>query len=504
MSLLSAAWRVLVLLAFALGLGGCAGLRVYDSARDQKGQAASKAWSEVKLNTVIAAERANLDKILAEESETQDKLAFALREYELKGLFASPSIRDGLGAAITVRLEKLLGNATMMKKFQDARLEQRKAAKQLVEQSSPLRLVGLPVPSCDELASDDLPKIRQWQSENPSGLQSVAVRSTLETLRQICSASAGGSEQLLLKDFGGELGFARDEKQAADRHLATRKAASKAAQEAFNKANKEHSEAVALATAEPERAAKVKAASEKLATAAKALGELGDAFSIRLISEERLKAIDEFANVIVQTAPGKDPPATAGRAAKAAALFPALFDDAEKSLAEARKPLVLPWTLQRDHQQLNLEAARRDIAASEAIVRLSGELVDVLLMQAESLTLALDELKAASARMGEPLLAALRSGTIAEKQAIYFAATRYLDVVGRLESKRYRTEYARLGAYHERTLSLSEVSVKQWESLIAIAVAQLAEDSASGFKPEDFGSLLNTLGIFYIGRGVNK
>jgi hypothetical protein len=496
--------RLLVLLAFALGLGGCAGLRVYDSARDQKGQAASKAWSGVKLDEVIAAERTNLDKILAEESETQDKLAFVLREYELKSLFASQSIRDGLNAAITTRLEKLLGDVAMMKKFQDARLEARKTAQQLVEQSGPLRLLGLPVPTCDRIAIDDLPKIRKWQSENPSGFQSAAVRSTLETIRQICSAAPAGSEQQLLKGFGGELGFARDEKQAADRQLAARKEESRVAQEAFDKANKEHSEAVALATADPQRAAKIKAATEKLSDAAKDLDELSDAFSIQLISQERLKAIDEFANVIVQTAPGKDPPVTAGRAAKAAALLPALFDDAEKSLAEARKPLVLPWTLQRDHQQLNLEAARRDIAASEAVVRLSGELVDVLLLQAESLTLALDELKAASARMDEPMLAALRSGTTAEKQAIYFAATRYLDVVGRLESKRYRTEYARLGAYHERTLSLSEVSVKQWESLIGIAVAQLAQDSASGFKPEDFASLLNTLGIFYIGRGVNK
>lgn len=504
MGRLSAALRAFVLLSVAFGLCGCAGFRLYDSDRDKKAQAATKAWSEVKLDTIIAGERGNLDKLRAEELETQDRLALALREYILKDLFSAASIRDGLSFQLSSRLVSLTGSVDGMKKVLAARLELRKHARRFEEEASPLRLAGLPVPNCEDLGKDNLPKIRQWLVDNPAQPRAGVIRSTVTKLKATCDQSPSGTEQQLLMALGGELGSARDEKIAAEKQLASRRQAGKAAQDAFNKANKDHSDAVARATSDPDRAAKVKTAAETLQKAAEALGKVGDAFSTELISEARLKAIDDFANVIIQTTPGKDPPDSASRAAKAAALLPALFDEAEKAFADARKPLILPWTLQRDHQQLNLEAARRDIAASEAIVRLSGELIDVMLVQAESLTLALDELALANARLGDPLLTVLSRGSVPEKQAVYFAATRYLDAVGRLDSKRYRVEYARVSAYHERSLSLSDVNVKQWESLIAITVAQLAEDGASGLKAEDFGSLLNTLGIFYIGRGVNK
>jgi len=504
MNPVSAIQRVALLLVLILGLSGCAGVRLYDASRDAKGQAASKAWAEVKLDTVIATERANLEMLLAAEAETQDKLALALREYELRQLFSSSSINAGLKLSIESRLASLVGDQTTVVTFQAARVAQRSGAARFAQQSTPLRLAGLPTPTCDELVSNRLPElIKQWQANNTGGFQSVAVRTTVEELTKICREPRGLSEELL-GNFGGQVGAARDEASRAIRELGARKEVGKTARETFEKTDKAHSDAVALTVADATRAAKVKAASEDLAKASAALAALGDAFSVELISNERLRAIGEFANVIVQTSPSKDPPANAGRAAKAAALLPELFDEAEKSFAAARKPMVLPWTLQREHQQLNLEAARRDIAASEAVVRLSAELIEVLLLQAESLALALDELKGAEARLNEPALTVLRGGTTLQKQAVLFAATRYLDAIGRLDSKRYRTEYARLSAYHQRSLSLSEINVKQWESLIGIAVAQLAEDSAAGFKPEDFSSLLNTLGIFYIGRGVNK
>ena len=494
---------ITLLLVVNLGLSGCAGVRLYDASRDTKSQAVSKAWAEVKLDTVIAAERANLAKLVAEEAETQDKLALALREYELRQLLSSPSINAGLKSSIDGRLGSLVGDVTAVKALQDDRLVRRSAVKRFFEQSSPLRNVGLPQPTCAELVSGQLPKkILEWQKVNVMPAAAGPVRSSLVNLRAICSELRGLSEPAL-DGFGGEVGTAREEWKQAIRELDIRKAAGKTAREDFEKADKAHSDAVALTVTDATRAAKVIAAVENLKKASAALAAFRDAFSVELISQERLKAIDEFATVIVQTSPGKDPPANASRASKAAALLPELFDDAEKSFAAARKPLVLPWTLQREHQQLNLEAARRDIAANEEVVRLSAELIEVLLLQADSLALALDELKGAEAVQNEPVLNVLRSGTTPQKQAVLFAATRYLDAVGRLDSKRYRTEYLRLSAYHERSLSLSEINVKQWESLIGIAVAQLAEDGANGFKPGDFTSIVNTLAFAAIARGAN-
>jgi hypothetical protein len=91
-----------------------------------------------------------------------------------------------------------------------------------------------------------------------------------------------------------------------------------------------------------------------------------------------------------------------------------------------------------------------------------------------------------------------------EKELMYMSAARYLDTLNRLTARRYRLEYLRVAASHELALAYVEVDMKQWQSLIAATVDQVAAFGASGIKPEQVSSLLNTIGVFWIGHGVNK
>ena len=199
-------------------------------------------------------------------------------------------------------------------------------------------------------------------------------------------------------------------------------------------------------------------------------------------------------------------------------LLPNLIDQSKRALAAAKKPLVTPYILELNYHQLNLEAAKRDIAASEAIVDHSGQILDVLLYQALQLRLARGELNAAivpdpkmpqktevvaTKYAGKSLAMAFKEASPSEQHQLYSATARYLDSLNRLDAKRYKLEYVRIADFHNRSLAYAEVNTKQWESLIGTSVGQLQEYGAGGIKPEQAAGLVNTLMLFWIGIGVN-
>jgi copper homeostasis protein CutC len=91
-----------------------------------------------------------------------------------------------------------------------------------------------------------------------------------------------------------------------------------------------------------------------------------------------------------------------------------------------------------------------------------------------------------------------------EKVTLYSALANYVDAVSRQEVKWRKAEVKRLSTYHEMTLAYAEVNLKQWSSLIDTSVQQVGDSAAGGIKSESITNLLNTIGIFYIGHGVNK
>lgn len=500
----SAAWS----LALCLFLGGCAGTRLYSEARDQQGRAAKKAWAEVDLKSVIETERMTLANLLKAEQDTQGRVAVAIRDNRLRA-FANREggFRAALADAVDGQLVELVGSADAIHQHRKKLDEEAAASAVLAANAVPLTVTGLAPPACAELLKEPVPaNFSQWLSGATSNFQRVAVRSSLRAMREECVKLTAKVAEFALAGAWGEAKKLRDQDEQA---LKTRRDASAAKREAFDKAVQAHEAALRLAVASPDRAAKVLEAAENLSKAHDALVALGDVFAIEALSEQRLKSLDEFASAISAAGTDKPLPESASKELKVAILLPRLFDEAKKALAEAKRPLALPLLLRRTHEELNVEAARRDIAASEAMGRLVQAQMDAIVQQAEALTLARGELalvdKAGDkcptqTAMGE----AFSRCDSKSRQLLYSATARYLDAIGRLDAQRYRLVYARLAAEHERSLSLSEVSTRQWESLIGTMVGQIAEYSAGGFEAKDFGPLIDWAALFYIGRGVNK
>jgi hypothetical protein len=266
-----------------------------------------------------------------------------------------------------------------------------------------------------------------------------------------------------------------------------------------------YDKAIAASQTTPEAVQATQNAVTNLGKALDALAKAQDAFSVSFLSEERLKSIDKLVVAITETAPGEKLPDEADQATVAFILIPQLLDAARQSLADTKKPLAIPLLMRRNYEQLNLEAAKRDIASREAMVRLSRELVATIYQQAIQLYMASKELHATSANYHKlPVLEAFSKPPPGDRERIYSAAARFLDALNRLDAKRYKLEYMRIGAIHERSLAYTEVNIRQWQSLIGITVDQVADFSASGIKPDTIGSLINTLGILWIGAGVNK
>lgn len=493
--------RLLICCAMSLGLSGCAGMRIYDSERDTQGQAARKAWSEVNLQASIDGERANLNKLLAAELDTQQTLASAIRDHELRFIVRAPSVATGLVA----RIDEKLGNlGATVKSVEDARPKQaqwRASQRTILEIENFFTSKQIAAPTCASVAAGATPEyLQNWRAKQDQRTRDDTDTS-LEALREECLVS-----QPDVSGFGKAIGVAQAEYSANLAKLKKEKFELKGLEDAYVQARTEYREAVAAATPGEQLSAKVNAAAAKLKAAVEKLETSSSPYAARLLAEERLKAIYALAQTITEAQPGKPLPENASRTAVALIVLPRLVDEIQTAFAEAKKPLALPLLIRQNHEQLNLEAARRDIAASERIVSLSQELVQALFQQANQLVIARSQLFQKDV---EPLLPlsfqdALNRGGQRQREALFRAAAQYLDVVDRLDAQSYQLRYKRVAAHHEKALAYAEVNAKQWESLIGTAVNQVADYSATGFKPEQIANFLNTIGLFYIGAGVNK
>ena len=84
------------------------------------------------------------------------------------------------------------------------------------------------------------------------------------------------------------------------------------------------------------------------------------------------------------------------------------------------------------------------------------------------------------------------------------STTLYLDAFTRQSAALDTMATQRLALTKDESIDLSEVNASMWAALIGATVSQAAEFSALGIKAEDIEKILNLLGIFYIGHGVNK
>jgi hypothetical protein len=508
-----------VLLAFLLQ--GCASLRLYSEGRDKQGQTAQKAWSEVDLNAVVETERANLRKLLDAELDTQDRLAAGIRDHELRYMVAS-KLKDGLVNPVGKRFTGLAGDDEKFRKSRNALQIFRKRQLQVAALQPDFDEKNLGTPSCSLVAGGDEPSVFKQLFSSGDETSKAEGNALLKRLRDICGKVENDSDLVstVYAELGGEMRLILDTYRDDVAELEAAKAVAKPLIDEYQKARQAYEDAQKQKSSD--LAQKVKEAAKTLKDKADILAGAQDAFSTKFIAEEKLESLENFVKAVTETPSDGKPPEGANRATLAFILIPDLVDNAIKSLEDAKRPLALPLLIRRNYEQLRLEAANREIASREAKVKLSREMLDVAYEQALQLWLANNVLN--HILIGHPdtpdimpnempdvrpfhdaqFLDAVNKTNPDERELIYDAAARYLDSVNRLTAKRYKLEYKRVATIHELSLAYAEVNMKQWSALIGAVVGQIAEASALGIKEESVTNLLNMLGIFWIGHGVNK
>ena len=482
---------------------------------------------------MIAAERANLDKLLETELATQDQLALAIRDHTLRSLVDDPSIDKALFQRTDEQLKKLVGDGGAQKVKDALDLQSKKAnlAAEITERQEvwgQLRL-GVQAPKCTDfgntaamVALNKAVTKAESDTENQKK-QKVLGLDTLQELERMCEKENKDDKDDIFKNMEGALRGAQTRHQTDLELASTSQKASSNLIRNYKAASKAYTEALGeearLASANNEKTAptedlkksakdRTETALVKLKEATAKLSTATDALSIQFLSKERLDSLNAFVDAVTQAGVSGKLPNDANKATVAFVLFPTLVDDAKKSLTDAKAPLALPLLIQRNMAQLQLEAITREVAARDAMQRISQAVVDAIFIQARQLVLAKSEFTSIAQKNegieSKSVAAAFSSATGTTKQSLYRGAAFYLDALNRLEARRYKLEYQYIAAEHELQLAYAEVNAKQWASLIGSTVDQVAAASAGGIKPDSVVALLNTFGVFYIGRGVNK
>lgn len=501
------------MLAAALSITGCAGLRPYSEVRDKQAATAISTWSDVKLKAEMSTHRENLDALRLAEKSAQDDVGKSIRDFRLRVLVSEKTMNESLVKPLEQRMKRLNGGAMDQTALDAFRLKHEEALIQIPRGQDAFKSARLKVPDCGAFG-----KPQEWKDGDPLTVPDSVTKEVdavedlgtkrevqrfLEELAKHCAYANLARYVMVAAAADSELGKAWKQFQDDVSWVNKRKEAAAGAKQDYEKALGEYEAAVKRGTSDSALLQKVK---DKLADLQKLTG---NPFAEKIITEEKLKSLNDYLANVTAYEPGEEFPDSASRAARATALLPELADTIRSARASSKKPLVAPYLLMKNHEQLKLEAITRDVNARQRIADLSGALctaMSIEVLQLQDARKLLNAHTLAARHGGIPVVTILKGSrgvSAADKKQVLEASAIYLDVIGRLEPKRYKLEYERIAAFHERTLAYSEVNAQQWENLIGVSLNQLGEYGAGGLKPEHVISFFNALGIIWIGSGVN-
>lgn len=522
-----------VALVVSSALVGCGTVKLHSEVRQKQGEDAKKAWADVDLKSFFDAERTNLAKVLAEEVESTRRLAAVNRETEIRVL-SRMKVLD-LPGYFDAELSKIIKPASGMT-FKDDEVEalvglassawtnlaeERRLLGEVEQSVSSLRSLGAPAFTCVQLLATPPKIVSAWTKANTALAEREKRR--IETSTRLCSEvetqrnEFSKNVRALAKSDSALETYVRDWDRAKQ-SMAAREKETNDAQAVFADASKEFEDETAKAAPGSPPSAKVKELAEKLAGLLKQAESAQEVFGKEWVSQERLDRINALlASLKAGTTLDSD---TASKAEVVASMLPTIADDAHQ-IGEAKKGAHLVSVLiQRDVEKGNLDVAKvlaaiqkKDLVIREAIVRAALDQAFTYLKARRQIgwvvTCAPESQKLSSAacatgKKDGPLHSAWETYGPQARINLLESTTLYLDAFSRQQANIsvMMTEYLALS--RERTVAVSEVNAGIWVSLIDASVSQAADFSALGLKVGDIEKVLNLLGIFYIGHGVNK
>ena len=488
--------------SLSCSLSGCAML--YSETRDKQAQEAQQAWEKVDLASQIAVPRKNLSALLGQQLALEDELLRARRDAIARALATGGTVQETLVAPLTKLIGELAGSAEAAKKWQRVRADIEEQQELMRAPVRSLRWIGFEPPACAQIHSPASDKVVQEWAATATRPRAGILTASIKAMKNICTKLGELTTVGVLTS--GSMKQSEDNLRTEAAALEVQRSRSLELRNRYRIASAEYDAAAAAMTdTSAVASANVRRAAEKLRSLAQVLEGLDDAFSVQFIAEQKRDAVNQLLSAVLDTKPGTPLPEHASKAAMVLVVFPDLFDKAQASLADANKPHLAPFLLQKKIEQIKADTAARDVDAERKKIALLEEKLEAQARQADSCMLALSALER------NPLKGQQASVALApvkqpgeEKMQVWRATAFYLDAIGRLHSEERKIDYKLTALTSERGLAYAESSVMQWGALINANVAQMSEFGSAGIRKEHLTALLNSASLLAIGIGTNK
>ena len=477
---------------------------LYSETRDKQAQEAKQAWEKIDLPGQIAVPRKNLSALLAQQLQLQDELLRAQRDQLARAIATGGSVQQQLADPIDLRLTELAGKPEAAEKWRALRAQTAEPKGIIKNSERALRWLDFELPSCAQIDSAASTSMIQEWAQKASAAQAGILLASIESAKGACATLASISTAGVL--LPGRMQQTEDALIRASDDLTRQRAQGLELRNRYRIALAEYTAAVkALNRSGDSARDKVNGAAQRLRTLAAALGRLDDVFSVKFLSEQKRDSVNILLSAVLDTPPGQPLPDNANKAAMALVVFPDLFDKAQAALADAKRPNLAPFLLQKNLEQIKADAAQRDVDAQRARIALLEAKLAAQARQADSLLLARRGLERS------PYLAQTAAAALApvkqpsdDKMRVWRATAHYLDAIGRLQSEEQKIDYRLNALASERALGYAESSVMQWGTLINTNVTQMSEFGAAGIRKEHLTALINSASLLAIGIGTNK
>lgn len=524
----------LALLAGTLFVSGCTHVLVHDERRDKQGQDARKLVAEAHVgDTVAALEKVFNDVAALEEFRARDRAAY-LFDLELRVVSRAPALgsrfaegvagqTDGLQTVVESRLKKLalsdpsLNNLEALRRsaatikarrataevdlnefygtsghrFEDcaavyAAAEDPTGKTDMRERISPVLLKKLPVAK-RVTAREGFPNLVDKCSRVDSALAEHGKLFDGTAINKARSDILG--IQTDLQQHAIDMNIARGQLDVAARELQTASEQAKSGDggklEALQK-----------------RAIKVAELVKQLSQGSQALG----AGSAHAMAAEKLERLEAVLGAVAGASGEGKVELTEDEKVSVAVIrgIPALADEADKLLIDARKPRLVPLVAAVDQQKLVLKGFEARQAAKHKQLEARQRRLEAMLDEAEALANVLRPLKENGAWESRSIEQLLGEPSGQSKVNFLRALSIYADDVKRFRMEADVWDRRALAAMHEEGLSQSKYVAAQWDALSDTIATVLSDYHAAGIRQADLAEFFKALGLVAIGAGVTK